>query len=87
MSRDAGPSQPRRAAASAFVGSAVEYYDFTLFATASALFLGPVFFAPLGPTGSPPSASPSSPDPPAPCCSATWATDGAVGTRSSGRWC
>ena len=51
MSRDAGPSQPRRAAASAFVGSAVEYYDFTLFATASALFLGPVFFAPLGPTG------------------------------------
>lgn len=40
---------PRRAAASAFWGSAVEYYDFTLFATASALFLGPVFFAPLGP--------------------------------------
>ncbi len=39
----------RRAAASAFVGSAVEYYDFTLFATASALFLRPVFFAPLGP--------------------------------------
>ena len=40
---------PGRAAASAFVGSAIEYYDFTLFATASALFLGPVFFAPLGP--------------------------------------
>ena len=43
------PSAARRAAASAFAGSAIEYYDFTLFATASALFLGPVFFAPLGP--------------------------------------
>lgn len=39
----------RRAAQSALLGSAVEYYDFTLFTTASALFLGPVFFAPLGP--------------------------------------
>lgn len=38
----------RRAAASAFAGSAVEYYDFTLFATASALVLGPVFFGALG---------------------------------------
>ncbi len=38
----------RRAAQSALVGSTVEYYEFTLFATASALFLGPVFFAPLG---------------------------------------
>jgi MFS family permease len=37
-----------RAAASALCGSAVEYFDFTLFATASALYLGPVFFAPLG---------------------------------------
>jgi len=39
----------RRAAVSALLGSTVEYYDFTLFTTASALFLGPVFFAPLGP--------------------------------------
>ncbi len=39
----------RRAAMSALLGSTVEYYDFTLFTTASALFLGPVFFAPLGP--------------------------------------
>lgn len=38
----------RRAAQSALMGSAVEFYDFTLFTTASALFLGPVFFAPLG---------------------------------------
>jgi len=37
-----------RAATSALLGSAVEYFDFTLFATASALFLGPVFFAQLG---------------------------------------
>ncbi|GAA3751329.1 MFS transporter [Microbacterium kribbense] len=29
----------------------MEYYDFTLFATASALILGPVFFAGLGPVG------------------------------------
>ncbi|MBK9697927.1 MAG: MFS transporter [Propionibacteriaceae bacterium] len=42
------PSMAKRAASSALMGSAVEYYDFTLFATASALFLGPVFFAPLG---------------------------------------
>ena len=39
----------RRAARSALLGSAVEFYDFTLFTTASALVLGPVFFAPLGP--------------------------------------
>lgn len=38
----------RRAAVSALLGSAIEYYDFTLFATASALVLGPVFFAGVG---------------------------------------
>lgn len=38
----------RRAAWSALLGSAIEYYDFTLFATASALVLGPVFFAGVG---------------------------------------
>ncbi|WP_255770333.1 MFS transporter [Pseudarthrobacter sulfonivorans] len=41
----------KRAALSALFGSTVEYFDFTLFATASALIFGQVFFAPLGTTG------------------------------------
>ena len=41
----------KRAALSALFGSTVEYFDFTLFATASALIFGKVFFAPLGTTG------------------------------------
>ncbi|WP_026555157.1 MFS transporter [Arthrobacter sp. 35W] len=41
----------KRAALSALFGSTVEYFDFTLFATASALIFGKVFFAPLGSTG------------------------------------
>lgn len=41
----------KRAAVSALVGSTVEYYDFTLFATASALIFGPVFFTQLGGLG------------------------------------
>ncbi len=36
--------QPRKAAAAAFIGSTVEWYDFYIFATASALVFGQVFF-------------------------------------------
>lgn len=39
----------RRIIGSSFIGSAVEYYDFLLYATASSLVLDKVFFANLGP--------------------------------------
>ena len=37
-------SQPRRAAAAAFIGTTIEFYDFYIYATAAALILGQVFF-------------------------------------------
>lgn len=39
----------RRILGSSFIGSAIEYYDFLLYATAAALVFGPVFFTDLGP--------------------------------------
>lgn len=36
--------QPRRAAAAAFVGTTIEFYDFYIYAMAAALILGEVFF-------------------------------------------
>lgn len=37
-------STPRRAAAAAFVGTTIEFYDFYIYAFAAALVLGPLFF-------------------------------------------
>ncbi|UXM92772.1 MFS transporter [Paenarthrobacter sp. JL.01a] len=39
----------RRILASSFIGSAIEYYDFVLYATAASLVFNKVFFANLGP--------------------------------------
>lgn len=43
-SRRADPKEMRRVAAAAFVGSAIEWYDFFLFGTAAALVFGKLFF-------------------------------------------
>ncbi|MFC9549751.1 MFS transporter [Rhodococcus sp. NPDC056960] len=50
---DAAPAQRqrdiRRVVLSSYLGSTVEFYDFILYATASSLVFGPVFFADLNP--------------------------------------
>ncbi|MCK8659555.1 MFS transporter, partial [Pseudomonas umsongensis] len=37
-------NQPRRAAAAAFIGTMIEWYDFYIYATAAALVFGALFF-------------------------------------------
>lgn len=45
---DAVPAQPTnsatRVATASFIGTAIEFYDFYVYATAAALVIGPVFF-------------------------------------------
>src|SRR5690606_41753589 len=43
------PVQLRRAVASSFIGTVIEYYDFLLYATASAVVFNRVFFSDLDP--------------------------------------
>jgi MFS family permease len=50
MERQSASGDLRRAATSSFLGSAIEWYDFTIFSTASALVFGSAFFPAGDPT-------------------------------------
>ena len=45
-----GRHQSRKAAASGWIGSALEYYDFFIYAQAAGLVLAPLFLAPVAET-------------------------------------
>jgi len=73
------PGTARRVTIASFVGTALESYDFYLYAYFAAFFVGPLFFTPLGSFGARSRAS--WPSPPASSsgrsarsCSGTWAT-------------
>jgi hypothetical protein len=73
-----------RIAVGSFIGTAIEFYDFYIYGTATALVLNPTFFSTLAPVNatlaSRRSRWPSSAGRSAPCCSATSAT-GSAGRR------
>ena len=48
MNGSLNTKEMRRILSSSFIGSAIEYYDFILYATAASLVFGHVFFADLG---------------------------------------
>ena len=45
------PKQSRKVAVASFVGTALESYDQYVYAWLAALFVGALFFEPLGPVG------------------------------------
>ena len=47
---DVPDSEIRRAAAAGLIGTALELYDFVIYATASALVFGTIFFPNMSPT-------------------------------------
>ena len=81
----AGRHQSRKAAASGWIGSALEYYDFSIYATAASLVFPQIFFPsenprPRSSPRSPPTASATSRGRSAPSSSATGATPTAART-------
>jgi MHS family shikimate/dehydroshikimate transporter-like MFS transporter len=47
---EASPTQARRVWISSFLGATIEFYDFSIYSTASALVLAPLFFSGVSPT-------------------------------------
>lgn len=95
LAADAAPepaNSTTRVAVASFIGTAIEFYDFYVYATAAALVIGPVFFPQTSGTAQMlsaflTSASPSSPVRWARRCSATSATASGASRPWSPRCC